>query len=66
MRALRMARDLRFLPRREVFVDVRECEFGFCFEARDFVGNRHRFAGSRDSAQLLDLGFQFSDGLFEV
>ena len=65
MRPLRVTRDLGFLPGRQVGVEVLERLGGLGLEPRNLIADRNR-AASLHGAQLLDLGFEFGNRLFEV
>jgi hypothetical protein len=64
VRPLRMAGDLRFLPRRELGIGIAQQLVGFGLELRDLSLDVHR-ARIRGFAQLGDPALQFLDGLFE-
>ena len=64
VRPLRMARDLRDLPRRELAVDFLGELLAFFLQPRDLVGNVHRRVLVHVT-QFLDLLLQFGDRLFE-
>ena len=66
MRPLRMARDLRLLPGREIGIEFLEREGGLHLEPADLVADGDRAAGLGHGAQFLDLGLQFGHRLFEV
>jgi hypothetical protein len=66
VRPLRMARDLRLLPRREAGIEIGERLLRLGFEARQFLADRDRVPLRCDVPQLLDLRFELGDGLFEV
>ena len=66
MRALRVARNLRFLPRGQVFVEFFERDGGLAFQPADLVANGDRTAGLAHGAQFFDLGLQFGHRLFEI
>ena len=62
---LRMARDLRDLPRRELAVDVLGERLAALGEALDLVGDVDRRVVLHE-AQLLDAGLELRDGLLEL
>ena len=64
MRALRMARHQRLLPRRQIGVEVGQRLRRLVLDARDLIADVA--AGGRQRAQLVDLGLEFGDGFFEV
>ena len=64
MRALRVARHQRLLPRRQVGVELGERLRRLVLDSRDLVADVA--AGRRQRAQFIDLGFEFGDGLFEI
>ena len=65
VRALRMARDLRHLPRAEVGVDVLGQLLALAGQTLDLVGDvDRRFV--LHVAQFIDLRFQFGDRLLEL
>ena len=64
MRALRMPRHQRLLPRRQVGVEVGQRLRRFLLDPGDLVADVA--AVGRERAQLVDLGLEFGDGLFEI
>lgn len=66
VRALRMAGDLRLLPGREGGVELGEGRGGLALEPRHVLGDRHRAVAGAEGAQLLQLGLEFGDRLFEI
>ena len=66
VRPLRMARDLRLLPGRQVRVDLLERERRLDLEPADLLADGDRLVALAHGAQFLDLGLQFGHGLFEV
>ena len=64
VRALRMARHQRLLPRRQIGVEVGQRLLRLVLDARDLVADVA--AGRRQRAQFIDLGLEFGDGFFEV
>ncbi len=65
VRPLRMARELRDLPGREVREDARRELPALGLQARDLVLDVDFRVGA-DVFQLLDFGFEFGDGLFKI
>jgi hypothetical protein len=65
VRPRRPAGDLRFLPGRQVLVDLGERLGRLGLEARDLVGDRNVTARLH-GAQLLDLLLELADRLFEI
>ena len=66
MRPLRMARDLRLLPRRQLGVEVAQRLRRLGLEPVDLVGDVGGVAARLHGAQFLDLLFEFGDRLFEI
>src|ERR1700730_14918652 len=66
MRPLRMTRDLRLLPRREIGIEALERDVRLAFEAADLVADRASLARGGERTQFLDLGVEFRNGLFEI
>ena len=66
MRTLRMARDLRLLPRRKVRVELAQRVGRLAFDARDLFADLHAAGRLFERAQLLDLGFEFGNRLFKI
>src|SRR5262249_46475731 len=66
VRPLRVARHLRLLPRREVGKQRLQRLGGAGLEALDLLADRHRVAARLHGAQLLDLGLELGNRLFEV
>ena len=66
MRPLRMARDLRLLPRAEAGVEVLQRRRGLGLEPRHVVDDRDRVVALAERAQLLDLRLELGDRLFEI
>ena len=64
MRPLRMPRHQRLLPWRQVGVEVGQRLRGLVLDPRDLVADVA--AGRGERTQLVDLGLEFGDGLFEV
>ena len=65
VRPLRVARELRDLPRRQVGENGFGDGLALGFEPRDFLGDID-FVIVADEAQLFDLGLKLGDRLFEV
>ncbi len=65
MRALGMAGDLRFLPRRQLGVGFGEGCMRLLLELLDFVGDVDRCLGAFEGAQLLHLALEFCDRCLE-
>ena len=66
MRALRMAGDLRLLPRRQIGIEI-EQRFGrLGFQPGQFLANANALAISAKRAQFLDLGFEIGHRLFKI
>src|SRR5262245_30016580 len=74
MRPRRVARHLRFLPRRQTRIGVRNQLFGLLAEAADFFVDIDRSAAMvlpvgflrRQLAQLLDFTFELGDAFFKL
>ena len=66
MRPLRMPRDLRFLPGREIGIKIGQCLLGLGFETRQLLANGYGVALRREHAQFQDLGFKLGDRFFKV
>ena len=66
MRPLWMARDLRLLPGCQLGVEFPQRLVRLGLEALDLVADGDGVAARRHGAQLLDLGLQFGDRLFEI
>src|SRR5262249_41026927 len=66
VRPFRMARDQRFLPRRQIRVEFLEREIRLALQAPDFVADRDPLSADGEPPQLLDFGIEFRDGLFEI
>ena len=64
MRALRMARYQRLLPRRQIGVEIVQCLRRLLLDPRNLFADVA--AGCRQRAQFIDLGVEFGDGLFEI
>ena len=66
MRPLRMPRDLRLLPGRQVGVEVfqRLCRLGL--DAADLLGHRAGLAFRLHGAQLVDLGVELGNCFFKI
>ena len=65
MRALRVARDQRLLPGREIGIKIGERLFGADFKPRQILARRIVAIGD-ERAQFLDLGVEFGDRFFEI
>jgi hypothetical protein len=63
--SLRVARELRDLPGRECLEDFRGAKFQLLAQLADLFFDVER-AAMAGMAKLLDLRFQFGDGLFEI
>jgi len=66
MRALRMAGDLRFLPGRELGVQVLQGERGFCLKPANLFADGDGIAALAHRAEFLDFGLQLGHRLFEI
>ena len=66
VRPLRMARDLGLLPRRQIGVEIGERVGRLALETGDLLADRRRGVGIGERAQLLDLGLDLGDRLFEI
>ena len=66
MRPLRMARDLRLLPGRQVGIELLERLRRLGLEPRDLLADGDRVAARAHGAQLLDLGLELGHRLFEI
>ena len=66
MRPLRMAGDLRLLPRRQLGVEVAQRLRRLGFEPADVVGDVGRVAAGLHRAQFLDLGLELGHRFFKV
>ncbi len=66
MRALRMARDLGFLPGRQFFVEFPQRLRRLGLKPRDFLFDLDLAAVGLNGAQFLDLGFEFGKRFFEI
>ena len=66
MRPLRMARDLRLLPGRQLGVEIAKLLRGFGLEPGDLVGDVGRVVAGLHRAQFLGLGLKFGHRLFEI
>ena len=66
MRPLRMARDLRLLPGREIGIELLERQRRLDLEPVDLIADGDRAAGLGHGAQFFDLGLQFGHRLFEI
>ena len=64
MRPLRMTRDLRFLPRRQVGVEVFQRLRRLVLDARNLLADVA--AAGSERAQFIDLGIELGDGLFKI
>jgi hypothetical protein len=65
IRTLRMARDLRDLPRRQLRVDLLRERLALLLQARDLLGDVDRRVILHE-AQLVDPGLQLGDRLLEI
>ncbi len=66
MGAVRMARDLAFLPRGQGFIHILQHHARLAIQPFGFFGNIHRRVGPRHRAQLFGLAFDFRQGLFKL
>src|SRR4029079_10615352 len=66
MRALRMAGDLRFLPGRELGVQVLQGERGFCLKPANLFADGDGIAALAHRAEFLDFGLQLGHRFFEI
>ena len=66
MRPLRMARDLRLLPRRQFAIEFLERLRGLAFDAVDLLADGDGIAVGLQRAQFLDLGLELGHRFFEV
>ena len=66
MRPLRVPRDLRLLPGREIGIKIGKRLLGLGFEPRQFLANGNGVALRRELAQLQNLGFEFGNRFFKV
>ena len=64
VRPLRMPRHHRLLPRRQIGIELGQRLRRLLLDPRHFVADVA--AGRREHAQLVELGLEFGDGLFEV
>ena len=64
VRPLRMARDQRLLPRRQIGVEIGQRLRRLLLDLADLLADIG--AGRGERAQLVHLGIEFSDGLFEI
>ena len=61
-----MPRDQRLLPGGQGAVEVRKRLGGLDLQLGQFVGDGDAAVALADRSQLLDLGFKFRDGFFEI
>ena len=66
MRPLRMARDLRLLPGRQIGIEFLERDRRLDLEPADLLADGDRAVALAHGAQFLDLGLQFGHRLFEI
>ena len=64
--SIRMAGNLRFLPRRQAGIDIRKRLIRLALQPADFFVNRNGIAFLGDGAQFLDLALKIGNRLFEV
>ena len=64
MRPLRMARDLRLLPRRQPGIELLERDRSLALDAVDFLADG--VAVGMQRAQLVDLGLELGHRFFEI
>ncbi len=66
MRPCRMTRHLRFLPRRQIGIDILERLERFFLQLGDFLVKRDRWPVSSNIAQFRNLAFQFRHRFFKI
>ena len=66
MRALVVPRHLRFLPRRQIGVNRRQCCRKPVFQPGNLFAQRRRFALGDQRPQFIDLGLQFGGRFFKI
>ena len=66
MRPLRMPRDLRLLPGRQIGIKIGKCLLGLGFEPGQVLANSNGIALRRELAEFQNLGFEFGNWFFKI
>ena len=66
MRALRVARDERLLPRRQLVIGVDEGGLRLLFKPRNLIGDLRSFALGLQRLEFRDLVLEFQNGFLEI